>query len=342
MGKAGAARILSMSGLINGLTYMRTLCIKDIPILAYHRIYDINDESTYFFDPELVSASSEQFDWQMRYIRRRYHAISFGDLALSLAGKKKLKRRSIIVTFDDGYSDNYEIAYPILQQYGLPATVFLSTGYIGTKKVFWFDWVVYMLSHTSNVTLYSQLFDEPIKLNGNVQDRRLAAYKSLAKLKVLPDTDRKVLIAEIESALDIEQPQEGFLHSRALTWSQVKEMAENGIEIGSHTVSHPILSNLNADEMYTELRSSKEEIERHTGEEVNVLSYPVGGKRSFNDKVKSAVRRVGYKLACSYIPGTNMCASLDVFELKRLHIERYVDRAMFTSMIAVPELFGRA
>ena len=227
-------------------------------------------------------------------------------------------------------------------KYDLPATFFLSTGYIGTPKVFWFDWVVYMLSQSSNVTLYSDLFDQPIKLNGNVLERRSAAHRILARLKILPDDERRLRIQEIEDALEIVQPPDGFLQSHAMTWSQVSEMAANGIELGSLTVNHPILANMDEHSMYLELLQSKEQIEQNTGQAVNVVAYPVGGKKAFNEKVKSAVRKAGYTLACSYIPGTNMCTSLDHYELKRLHVERYVNRPMFESMIAVPELFGRA
>jgi peptidoglycan/xylan/chitin deacetylase (PgdA/CDA1 family) len=128
--------------------------------------------------------------------------------------------------------------------------------------------------------------------------------------------------------------------SRAMSWDNVREMSANGMEIGSHTLSHPILSRLSADEIWTEVDESRKAIEARTGKECNSLAYPNGGAEDMNEAVFEAVGRSGYRYACSYIPGTNIHRKLSVYSLKRLHVERYTGRAEFAAMLALPEIFG--
>ena len=116
-------------------------------------------------------------------------------------------------------------------------------------------------------------------------------------------------------------------------------MANCGIEFGSHTVTHPILTNLTDKELDFELVKSRRDIETQTGRPVHAVSYPVGGRSAFDDRVRSAANRAGYCLGLSYLPGTNRLPGLDRSGLRRQHIERYTDRAYFAAMLGLPEVF---
>ena len=328
--RIGALRIISSA---------RAMVIRHLPILAYHRILNCLDEDLFKFDPELVSARGDQFRWQMNYIKKRFSPIKFQDLVLAIETGAVLPKHPIIITFDDGFDDNYRVAYPILHDLGIPATIFLSTGYIGKNNTFWFDWLVYMICTTSKTELELTGVGHIVLKNG-LKERRAICKELLKWAKRIPEVNRRQLIVDVEKQVDMCQPKEGFTESRPLTWEQVKEMAENGIEFGSHTVNHPILANLDEEDLKHELTQSKTTIEHKIGQEVNVLAYPVGGYIAFNKHVQVVAKKSGYKLACSYLPGTNKQNISDHFALRRLHVERYTDEASFAAMICLPEILS--
>ncbi|MBI3813684.1 MAG: polysaccharide deacetylase family protein, partial [Nitrospinae bacterium] len=115
---------------------------------------------------------------------------------------------------------------------------------------------------------------------------------------------------------------------RGMSWDDIQEMANNNILIGSHTISHPALSNLSDDEIERELRESKEIIEKHTGKEARLFSYPYGGRGFFDERVKEILKECGYRCGCSTIYGINDFKS-DLFELKRIPINYYENETIF-------------
>src|SRR5579872_3996890 len=133
------ARCLVTGRVLSPLARIRAACRADIPILAYHRIWDIRDEDGFPFDIELVSACIGEFQWQMEYVRRNFDPITFATLLKILDGEQSAPPKPIIITFDDGFEDNFQNAFPILSALDVPATIFLSTGYIGGERTFWYD-----------------------------------------------------------------------------------------------------------------------------------------------------------------------------------------------------------
>ena len=108
-------------------------------ILAYHRVLDVPAAGDFPFDLELVSASTSAFRQQMAHLRAHWHPISLSAALDCIDAGRALPRRAVVVTFDDGFSDNYTNAYPILQEFAIPACIFVSTGFIDTQQTFWFD-----------------------------------------------------------------------------------------------------------------------------------------------------------------------------------------------------------
>jgi peptidoglycan/xylan/chitin deacetylase (PgdA/CDA1 family) len=116
-------------------------------------------------------------------------------------------------------------------------------------------------------------------------------------------------------------------------------MSAAGIEIGSHTVSHPILSMLDDASLTRELVDSRHTLEHELGKPVSVLAYPVGGAQEFNDKVVEVAQATGYRLGVSYMQGVNRLGGLDPFRLRRQHVERYTTAPYFSAQLSLPELF---
>lgn len=305
-------------------------------ILAYHRVLDVGQERSFEFDPDLISASTADFDWQMQHLRERYDPIGFHDLVEFVKHGTPLPPRPVIVTFDDGFDDNYRVAFPILRALRMPATFFVSTGYIGRRETFWFDWFFYLARHAIGKLEALVIGGARFPLDGADGERQ--ARRALQALWTLPDDQRRTAIETLERSLGMAQPQQGFAQSMPMDWDQVREMAAAGMELGSHTVSHPILSRVNASALRYELVESKRELEERLGRSICALAYPVGGNFAFNREVEEAAREAGYDVCASYVPGTNPLGALDLFRLKRIHVEREVTRAEFAASLAAPAL----
>lgn len=333
------AKVISRSGL---LALARTLLkpsTDSIIVLAYHRIYNIDDEDSFPFDPELISATPSDFKQQMQYIKKHYNAVSLNDVIEHQKDNNKLPPNPIVITFDDGHEDNFTQAYPILSALNIPATIFLSTEYIGSNKIFWFDWVAHAIYETNENTLSLNNENFSINLGTEIIEKREATMRTLSYLMTLSNSNRITCLKEIKHQLAVKVSEKNMKKSSALNWDQIIEMSKNGIEFGSHTVSHPILSKLDDAQLSYELSHSKSEIESRTKQTVNTIAYPVGGRSEFTDDVIKACKESGYQLGLSYISGTEKIKIEKLFEIKRLHIERYTTLNRFKAMLTIPSIF---
>jgi len=333
------AKCLHVSKLLPVIKFARQKMLQDVLILAYHRVKDIDDLDAYEFDAELVSASEADFHWQMSFVKKNYNPIRFSDFIDYLDGKKSLPPNPLIVTFDDGFEDNYSVVFPILKQLDVPATIFISSDYIGKTETFWFDWVVYLLKKAPPGTVH--LPDIPLDLTIDASsDSKISAVDILlGALKQVSNQVRLQTIKDLERQLGLSQPVEGFAESRPMTWSQVREMSEWGVEFGSHSVTHPILSQLDNDELWHEITNSKQVIAEQTGCTCEVIAYPVGGACTYDQRVLDMVKKSGYRLGTSYRSGVNVLDELESYALRRIHVELDTSRELFAATLALPSLF---
>jgi peptidoglycan/xylan/chitin deacetylase (PgdA/CDA1 family) len=337
--KAYLAQAMSRTGVSPLVAALRMSMLTEVTILAYHRVLDNWNEKNFPFDPELISASTNEFRWQMKYVRDRYTPITFEALGAHLEGKNTLPSKPLIVTFDDGFDDNYIHAFPILRELELQATFFISTGYIGQSRTFWFDWLHYLVKRYLPVRTirFCELELPQTRATKQIEDQ---IGNVLAYAKRLPDIQLRSALVALEKMIGIEYPQSGFPESLPLNWEQVREMSANGQEFGSHSASHPVLTNLTPEMLQVELINSKARLEEEIQRPVIVMSYPDGNSLAFNDNVIDAVRNAGYRFGASYVGGTNNLNQLHHFRLKRLHVERDTTREDFEGMLACPELFA--
>jgi peptidoglycan/xylan/chitin deacetylase (PgdA/CDA1 family) len=286
--------------------YVRRKKFKSIQILLYHRV---NDEGDRMF-PAVPTA---QFAAQMEYVAEHCSPCSL-DEAVERLHRNDLPENALVVTFDDGYRDNYVHAFPVLQRNRIPATIFLATGAIGTGRMIWHD-RVFRAFRESKVAMLDGLagIESNMPLR-TIDERRSAQGRILQLLWQLPDDARLERIDQLEERLGIgggkEQP------DLMLGWDEVSHMAENGILFGSHTVSHPILANLPESRLRDEVEASKKAIECRTNRMVTGFAYPVGRRQDFDEGVKRIVREAGYGYAVTTIFGVNE-AGQDPFELRR-------------------------
>ena len=338
--KDALAWLFAAAGISALTTRLRFGQSRSVAILAYHRVFDIGREDDFPYDPELVSASVADFEWQMRTLRRRFDPMHLREVLSCADEGRPLPPRAVVVTFDDGHGDNYTHAFPVLRALGIPATIFLSTGYMDRKEPFWFDEVAFRLYHSPRRNL--ELSSLRLRLTlGSVTQRRLVTRDVLAGMKVVSNAVRLAALRELAKESGVAGPVNDAL-SRPLTWEQVREMRDSGIDFGSHALSHPILSRLSDEELHLELAGSKSDIEQRLGRTVECLAYPVGGGGAFDDRVVRIARQSGYRLGLTYVSGVNAWPAADGFRLRRLPVERNTTRARFEGMLAFPKLLEYA
>jgi peptidoglycan/xylan/chitin deacetylase (PgdA/CDA1 family) len=289
----------------------------------YHRIsnYAQGDE---FYSGFEIGVSKENFEKQMQYIREKMNPISLKDLVECIIKSMTIPERAVAITFDDGYGDNYTIAYPILKRYKIPATIFLATGYIETSSIFWWDKVAEIIKKTKapfielkNFCSFSNdkafLF-ETIALMGHKDKEN--AIMILVKLFKTFDYEKisnatEVLQDKLKVAdTDIEkQPM--------LDWAQIEEMCKNGIDIGAHTVNHPDLTKINVEEVEEEICQSKKTIEERLNRQVSHFAYPYGLGENYNKNIERIAKNLDFQSICTAETGIVTIKS-DVFNLKRV------------------------
>jgi peptidoglycan/xylan/chitin deacetylase (PgdA/CDA1 family) len=248
----------------------------------------------------------------MRFLSRYYNVMDLAELT-ERASRGGLPPAAVAVTFDDGYADNYEYAFPILRKYRIPATIFAATGVIGTTNLLWHDRVFDAFRYT---TRERAALPYP-GLSELILDSSPARHKSLemtlVKAKGLWGETRTKFVDAVEEAL---RPSAPSTPTRMLDWNQIREMRRAGIAFGSHTVTHPVLSCLPEAELMTELRESRRQLSEMLDEPVVTFAYPNGKVGDYTERAKILLKECGYKCAVTTVSGFNPSFA-DPFELKR-------------------------
>jgi len=295
-------------------------------ILCYHRV----GMGGIPFYSELMP---ETFDQQMCHLRKHYRVISLEQLCLEL--QEPVADHSVAVTFDDGYRDVLTHAFPILQKHQIPATVFLIANSVETGQVAWYDRVFLSLQVFPAETLEIDL-DQPRHFKFvSAQDRYRAALEMVMRLRTLPNRRRKECCADLERRVTLPQAD---LAERMLNWEQVRTMSSNGIAFGAHTVTHPVVSRLTADELETELAESREILEARLGKPVLDFAFPFGSLDDCGSEAQTQLARLGYRSAATTVPGLNGPGA-NPFALKRMQIGQEPSVAMFAMRISQAFLF---
>ncbi len=333
------ARWCHRLGALPLLKRVRPSAHGELRVLAYHRVLESSEPDGFSFDPELISASAEDFRQQMLHLKANFVPMRFEEVLDLLEHDMPLPEGATLVTFDDGYDDNYRIAFPILRDLGMSAMFFVSTGHIDSGRPYAYDWLVHMLCSAPVCTrLHVPELGVDWTVERDLPDRRRQAADLLYRVKLLDDDGQAALVARLEQAWCMPRTA-GHPDCRPMSWDQLREMQRGGMEIGSHGVDHRMLAKLPRESMTAEVLGSKDALERELGVPVQVISYPVGGLDAFDHDTVEAVRGAGFRLACSYMAGVGRLGPRTRFSLPRLPVERHMDMPWFKAMMAMPELF---
>lgn len=259
---------------------------RRLSILVYHRVLPEVDPMR----PGIPDVAG--FNWQMKLIREHFHPLSLNE-ALERLEQGDLPRRAVCVTFDDGYADNLVHALPVLQRWNIPATVYVASGFLDGGRM-WNDSVIEAFSACAHDQgSLPELGLEILDLSTPVQ-RRQACYEVIRRIKYLPPDQRLLQVEAICKALG--QPH--LPQDLMLTRQQLQQLAAAQVEIGNHTVSHPVLTAVDDATVMKELQQSSCDIEAVIQQPVRHFAYPNGiPGTDFNPRHRQLIKDLGFASA---------------------------------------------
>jgi peptidoglycan/xylan/chitin deacetylase (PgdA/CDA1 family) len=275
-------------------------------ILTYHR-----------FSPEAHphKISSAEFAAHLEYLSKNSRVLPLEDVIDFLRDGKTLPPNTAVITIDDGYRDAFEIAFPLLKKFKMPATIYAVTDFLDGKCWLWTDFMRYVLSETRSESIKIEFGADKIesRLNGEAQRLELASRIN-SRLKKMPDKQKQIKIEEIAESLEVEIPATAPAEFAPFGWRAAREMDAGNLRIESHTATHPILTRVSQNDLDFELKSSKKRLEEVLERPVEHFCYPNG---SFNEAIRKAVEKAEYKSAVTTDYGFNEKHS-DAFALRRI------------------------
>jgi peptidoglycan/xylan/chitin deacetylase (PgdA/CDA1 family) len=254
-------------------------------VLIYHRVLQEKDPLV----PSIPDMRT--FDWQMALLARNFNVLPL-ELALASLQEGTLPERAIAISFDDGYADNLEIAIPILKRHGLHATFFIATGYLDGGRM-WNDDIIEAVRLCRERSLDLHDLGLGTLAIGSFDEKRATINSLLSSLKHRPILEREDIADAIASRSTEALPQDLMLTSK-----QLKHISTVGMDIGGHTVSHPILATLDQESAQQEVIEGKEGLEKLLGQEISLFAYPNGKPGSdFLARDAEIVAKAGFKAA---------------------------------------------
>jgi len=295
-------------------------------ILCYHRVGTGGV-------PLYSQLPAKTFEAQIRYLRENYRIISLDQLIAEMTNPVSLAP-TVAVTFDDGYRGLFTEAYPILQAYGIPATIFLTIQSIETGQVAWYDRIFLALKVAIGTELVLDL-EGPRRFSLVSPSLRMqSAVEIISSLRLISPSRRRECCADLESKVHLPQVE---LQDRMLTWDQIRAMHLGGVSFGAHTMSHPVASRLSEDELTWEILESKRILELRLNSPVRHFAFPFG-KREECGNAAAILAKGGFHSASTTEWGLNSQGT-DPFRLRRVQIGEMGTQAMFAFQLS--QLFLR-
>ena len=328
------AECLHRSAALRGVGHLRRRALAEqLIIFNYHRIRPDDAGFEANFEQDVYDTDASTFAAQMRWLKANTEVISLSELLRRLAAPRPRPRPAALLTFDDGYIDNFTIAYPILRELELPATLFVPTQLIEQRMVGWWDIIAYLVRRCvlPSIQVQGQAFELP------AQAREAASFVQ-EQIKHRPHQQGVDLVQQMAQACQVEPPPAELMDREMMTWDQIRQVAADNFTIGSHTHTHRVLSTLDAAAQEHELRRSKELLEQRLGQPVVSIAYPVGERQFLARETAPIARRCGYEVGFTYLTGVNRWSSVSRYCISR--VAGPGDLASLAAMTVLPELFS--
>jgi peptidoglycan/xylan/chitin deacetylase (PgdA/CDA1 family) len=263
------------------------------------------------------------------------------ELAAHIEHGAKLPKAPLLITFDDGYLDNYEVVLPILRKHNVKGTFFIATDYIDSRQLFWWDKINYLLK-TAKKDRIAMTYPDNVELDLTSEAGLAAAVtKCLRIVKDIYDLDLVKFLDQLTelTASDLTPTTERRLADELLmTWDHVLGLARAGMDVQSHTASHRVLQTLSPQTLEHELERSKTVLADRLGHRIHTVSYPVGKPLAHVPHIKEAVKKAGYTLGFSNASGVSNRWSFDPIEVRRMAAHHGLNTDAFRGYMTVPPL----
>ena len=288
-------------------------------ILLYHGVTSIKSKGIENSSNKHIHVDS--FEREMAFIKKNYPILSMDEVISIYKKNKKIKGEYFAVTFDDGFKNNFTDAYPILLKYEVPATFYISTGMINSKKLFWVDKIECCINNSKKNKFDIKIQNKYYSFDLSNKFSKIKALTEIKKLcKLLPKKNKDKVIKDLSSTLNITPSIKYGKNYETLTWANVRKMNKSKlITFGAHTIDHDILSYLKKNEMEYQVTESIKKLSSEISENVRHFSYPEGQQNHFNKDVIRFLKKKGIHCSPSAING--ICSSKDnLFNLKRIMV----------------------
>lgn len=326
---ASGLRLSGLAGLL-----LRLAPWRGALVLSYHRIGAASTSDS----NRSLWTTTESLHSQLQLLKRWFEILEPEELVDTerLSGRG----RRVMVTFDDGYRDLYEVAYPVLQANRVRATMFLCSGFIDGLASAWWDEIAWILRHSALPELPPGPWStESLALDeAGIEHAIDLATRSCWELPPAAATE---LLEQLASGAGTGRRPAAAGSVDWITWEMAREMRAAGHQIGAHTVTHPILARLPHAQQREEISGSVDRIEAELGERPRWLAYPVGVTGTFNEDSRIAAREAGIELAFSNYGGRVTRSNFLALDIRRTSAETLRTPTLFTATLALPPLFAR-
>ncbi len=294
-----------------------------IVILTLHGVMDEEEPAQWV--PTRPQIPRHQLDESLRLITKYYRVISLSDAVAMISGEKPFQPNCVVLTFDDGYRNNLTHAWPVLEKYGAPASIYPAIGHVEQREPFWFERLDYAIQAAAGRCQRFTMGETTVEIEGDSRDKlKRSVKRAIIAAKAVPGNDLEARQVIDEAIAYLEQQSGARLAdifendpwSAVMTWDELRKARDAGFEIGSHTVDHARLGLLDEEEIRRQLIDSKVRLEQQLGQPVSFLCYPNG---SYNETVLKVARACGYRAALTTKEGVNRKGD-DLLQLKRFHM----------------------
>ena len=302
---------------MGGFRLARFLTRSHPRVLMYHR---------FSADAAGSRVSVALFDNQLSELKRNFTVLPLSVICDYLRAGKTVPHNSIALTIDDGYDDFYRYAFPVLKKYGLPATLYVTADFIDRKLWLWPDKIAYILKKTGAKNLtYTRPDNATSTLPLLTGAERGSAWMELNNhCLAIGHEERQQFLHQLALDLAVTVGVEPEPDYAPMSWDAVRELSDNGIEIGAHSRTHPVLSNLGRERLREEIYGSKQRIEQFVSRPVSAFCYPNGQRADYNDLVKEVVIESGYSSATVAFHDKSVWN--DMFEIRRYAVGCNLDQ----------------
>jgi peptidoglycan/xylan/chitin deacetylase (PgdA/CDA1 family) len=339
------ARTLGQLGAINLLERVVAMRRPGLIVLTYHRIAERGTDQ--FYDP-VISASPQSFRAQVKWLQKRMRILTLLELDDRIQASERWSEPAALVTFDDGYRDNFDVAVPILNELGVPATFFIPSKFLESPSLPWWDHVTYLIKQTPKRRLFLRRnpHDEnpPLDIDLDSNSRDAAVMTIIRAILDERIADLRWFMEHLTAQSEVTVETESLGRDLFMNWEQVRQLADTGgrLSIGSHAHSHHNLGKLDAQSQRCELVLSKQILEKQLGREVAAIAYPFGWPGTYTQATKASAKEAGYRLGFASRTGVNYPGTLDPFEINRLGVGSDDSPIMLRARTALFLAFGRS